>query len=162
MKPKTSEDEPCDCDYATTEDESETSEEYWHGSKNSHRLSSSFIWREELSQKYGREKLIEYLQRQNDTGMRIWDINLFCNMTYWSSFFEIAFKEIKKWKVPYMNYFEAFSYKTWSLSHYESKNDIRTPWHYSKFFERVERGGKIHYISFDFLNVYIVSVFFNT
>ena len=28
MKPKTSEDEPCDCDYATTEDESEISISY--------------------------------------------------------------------------------------------------------------------------------------
>ena len=83
MKPKTSEDEPCDCDYATTEDESETSEEYWHGSKNSHRLSSSFIWREELSQKYGREKLIEYLQRQNDTGMV--QLNLYLWRKTWSS-----------------------------------------------------------------------------
>ncbi|CAG8538763.1 18185_t:CDS:2 [Cetraspora pellucida] len=57
----------------------------------------------ELVKKYGTKKLVEHLQDHDD-----------------SMELSSAFKEIRKWNVPYVKYFEIISYPNWSLYHYDA------------------------------------------
>ncbi|CAG8640777.1 2767_t:CDS:2, partial [Scutellospora calospora] len=54
-------------------------------------------------QKYGMKKIVEHLQDHDD-----------------SMELSPAFKEIRKWGVPYVKYFEVILYPNWSIYHYDT------------------------------------------